>query len=83
MDYKSTNSVKIIDTIVALQAIMPALLHIIARQDPRQRKELEAALAEPLERFASRDPIAHTGGVADILNEWRTLIVGRPTTARA
>jgi hypothetical protein len=78
MDQKPTDTAKIIDTIIALDTIMPALLDIIARQGPVQREELEAVLTYAIYRYTSQDLETSMKGVADILRAWKAHIAARP-----
>jgi hypothetical protein len=68
MSDRPIDTAKIIDTIIPLDAIMPTLLDILARQDPEQRHTLNAALTYALYRLNSDSLKANMKGVTDILN---------------
>lgn len=59
------------DALMALHTIIPALLNIIARQDPRQRSELESALTYAINRCGDALTATETQGVANILTTWK------------
>jgi hypothetical protein len=69
---------KIIDTIIALDAIMPSVLDILARQDPEQRDAVNAALTYAIYRLNNESLKADMKGVTDILSSWQRHIMPGP-----
>lgn len=59
------------DALMALHTVIPALLNIIARQDPRQREELASALNYAIERCSDAPSAGELQGVAKILLTWK------------
>jgi hypothetical protein len=59
------------DALIALHTIMPALLNIIARQNPQQRLELQSALDYAIARCGNAQTAGDLMGVAKILSIWK------------
>lgn len=66
------------DALIAVHTIMPTLLDIIARQNPKQREEIETALTYAIDLCGAQPPTAEMSGVARILANWQSLLTPPP-----